>query len=126
MPFRVGDSDLSITASVGAALADGSPAEHVWRNAETALARAKAAGGGQVELFAADGGTGAAGPAETPLEPGETRGVDGAFIWRVDVDEAPAAASTAGQLMRVRVTVADRAGGAERARLSSLRLGEGG
>jgi diguanylate cyclase (GGDEF)-like protein/PAS domain S-box-containing protein len=68
MPFRVGDSDLSITASVGAALADGSPAEHVWRNAETALARAKAAGGGQVELFGADGDTGAAGPAETPAE----------------------------------------------------------
>jgi diguanylate cyclase (GGDEF)-like protein/PAS domain S-box-containing protein len=53
MPFRIGDSDLSITASVGAAIADGSPAAHVWRNAEMALARAKAAGGGQVELFSA-------------------------------------------------------------------------
>ena len=51
MPFRIGDSDLSITVSVGAAIADGSPAAHVWRNAETALARAKAAGGGQVEMF---------------------------------------------------------------------------
>src|SRR6266702_2516892 len=51
LPFRVGDSDLNITASVGAALADGSPAAHVWRNAEMALGRAKAAGGGQVELF---------------------------------------------------------------------------
>ena len=53
LPFRVGDSDLSITASVGAALADGGPAAHVWRNAEMALARAKAAGDGQVELFGA-------------------------------------------------------------------------
>jgi diguanylate cyclase (GGDEF)-like protein len=51
MPFRIGDSDLTITASVGAATADGSPAAHVWRNAEMALVRAKAAGGGQVELF---------------------------------------------------------------------------
>jgi diguanylate cyclase (GGDEF)-like protein len=53
VPFRIGDADLSITASVGAAIADGSPAAHVWRNAETALARAKAAGGGQVEMFGA-------------------------------------------------------------------------
>jgi len=52
-PFRMGDAGLSITASVGAALADGSPAAHVWRNAETALARAKVAGGGRVELFGA-------------------------------------------------------------------------
>jgi diguanylate cyclase (GGDEF)-like protein/PAS domain S-box-containing protein len=63
MPFRIGDCDLSITASVGAALADGSPASQVWRNAETALARAKAAGGGQVELFGADDDAGAGDPA---------------------------------------------------------------
>ena len=52
-PFRIGDSDLSITASVGAALADGSAPAEMWRNAETALARAKAAGGGRVEMFGA-------------------------------------------------------------------------
>lgn len=63
---------------------------------------------------------------ETPLEPGETRGLDGAFIWRVDVDETPAAQSTIGRLLRVQVVVADRAGGSERARLTSLRLSEGG
>ena len=57
MPFRIGDTDLSITASVGAAIADGSPAAHVWRNAEAALARAKAAGGAQVEMFGAGGNT---------------------------------------------------------------------
>jgi diguanylate cyclase (GGDEF)-like protein len=55
MPFRVRDCDLSITASVGAALADGGPAARVWRNAEVALARAKATGGGRVELFGAEG-----------------------------------------------------------------------
>ena len=60
MPFRIGDTDLSITASVGAAIADGSPAAHLWRNAEMALARAKAAGGGQVEMFSAGDDTSAA------------------------------------------------------------------
>jgi diguanylate cyclase (GGDEF)-like protein/PAS domain S-box-containing protein len=74
MPFPVGDADLTITASVGAALADGSPAAHVWRNAELALARAKAAGGAQVELFGAgldagiSGGPGPA-PAEAAASP---------------------------------------------------------
>src|SRR5215472_15367573 len=50
-PFRIGDTDLAITASVGVAFADGSPAAHVWRNAEIALARAKGFGAGQVEMF---------------------------------------------------------------------------
>jgi diguanylate cyclase (GGDEF)-like protein/PAS domain S-box-containing protein len=64
-PFRVGDSDLSITASVGAALADGSAPADMWRNAETALARAKAAGAGRVEMFGAGepAGPGDQGPA---------------------------------------------------------------
>jgi diguanylate cyclase (GGDEF)-like protein len=74
MPFRVGDSELTITASVGAALADGSPAAHAWRNAEIALARAKAAGGAQVEMFGTDDEAGAAGdagqePAEAAASP---------------------------------------------------------
>ena len=60
-PFRIGDCDLSITASVGAALADGSPAADMWRNAETALARARAAGAGRVEMFGADDPAGAGG-----------------------------------------------------------------
>jgi diguanylate cyclase (GGDEF)-like protein/PAS domain S-box-containing protein len=59
-PFRVGDTDLAITASVGFALADGSPPAQVWRNAEMALARAKAAGAAQVEVFPPAG----AGPGE--------------------------------------------------------------
>jgi hypothetical protein len=82
MPFRIGDTDLSITASVGAAIADGSPAAHVWRNAETALARAKTAGGAQVELFGAGGTTATAGAGQAGMfgardatgtgEPGQT------------------------------------------------------
>jgi len=47
-PFRIGDADMSITASVGVALADGSPAARVWRDAEMALARAKAARIGEI------------------------------------------------------------------------------
>ena len=50
-PFRIGEADLAITASVGVAIADGGPAAHVWRNAEMALARAKGSGAGQVEVF---------------------------------------------------------------------------
>jgi diguanylate cyclase (GGDEF)-like protein/PAS domain S-box-containing protein len=49
-PFRIGETDLAITASVGVARADGSPAAHVWRNAEVALARAKLSGAGRVEV----------------------------------------------------------------------------
>ena len=62
-PFRIGDTDLAITASVGVALADRGPAAHVWRNAEIALARAKGFGAGRVEMFepgqAGSGGDGA-------------------------------------------------------------------
>jgi diguanylate cyclase (GGDEF)-like protein/PAS domain S-box-containing protein len=68
MPFRIGDADLSITASVGAALADGGPAARVWRNAEVALARAKAAGGARVELFGAEGGVSTGDPGQAPAE----------------------------------------------------------
>jgi diguanylate cyclase (GGDEF)-like protein/PAS domain S-box-containing protein len=69
MPFRVGDSELTITASVGAAQADGSPAANVWRNAEIALARAKAAGGAQVELFGTGDEAGGAGdPGQEPAQ----------------------------------------------------------
>ena len=74
-PFRIGDTDLAITASVGIALADGSPAAHVWRNAEIALARAKGFGAGRVEMFGpgqaesgddkASGGTGGSGTGDS-------------------------------------------------------------
>ena len=67
-PFRIGDSDLSVTASVGAALADGSAAADMWRNAESALARAKAAGGGHVEMFGADDPAGTDGQGPAPAE----------------------------------------------------------
>jgi diguanylate cyclase (GGDEF)-like protein/PAS domain S-box-containing protein len=72
MPFRVGEEDLSITVSVGAALAGGGPAARVWRDAEVALARAKAAGGGRVELFGAvdepGGGESGQAPAEAAAQ----------------------------------------------------------
>jgi diguanylate cyclase (GGDEF)-like protein/PAS domain S-box-containing protein len=67
VPFRIGDTDLSITASVGAAIADGSAAARVWRNAEMALARAKAAGDGQVEMFSAGDDAATAGAGQTEM-----------------------------------------------------------
>jgi diguanylate cyclase (GGDEF)-like protein/PAS domain S-box-containing protein len=52
-PFRVADRDVALAASVGVALADGSPAGYVWRNADVAVSRAKESGGGRVEVYAA-------------------------------------------------------------------------
>ena len=52
-PFQVAGRDVSITASVGVAFADPDLAEHLLRNADLAMARAKDAGGGRVEVFAA-------------------------------------------------------------------------
>jgi diguanylate cyclase (GGDEF)-like protein/PAS domain S-box-containing protein len=52
-PFDVAGRQLSITASVGVAFADLDQAEHLLRNADLAMSRAKDAGGGRVEVFAA-------------------------------------------------------------------------
>jgi diguanylate cyclase (GGDEF)-like protein len=52
-PFRVADRDLGLTASVGVALADGSPPGVVLRNVDVAMARAKDGGGSRVEVYAA-------------------------------------------------------------------------
>jgi len=52
-PFQVAGRDLSITASVGVAFADPGLATHLLRNADLAMSRAKDAGGGRVEVFAA-------------------------------------------------------------------------
>ncbi len=52
-PFRAADRSVTLSASVGVALADGSPAGYVWRNADAAVSRAKEAGGGRLEVFPA-------------------------------------------------------------------------
>jgi diguanylate cyclase (GGDEF)-like protein len=52
-PFRVAGRDIGLTASVGVALADGSPPGLVLRNADVAMSRSKDSGGGRVEVFAA-------------------------------------------------------------------------
>lgn len=52
-PFRVAERDISLAASVGVALADGSPAGYVWRNADVAVSRGKESGGAKVEVYAA-------------------------------------------------------------------------
>jgi diguanylate cyclase (GGDEF)-like protein/PAS domain S-box-containing protein len=51
-PFRVADRDISLTASLGVAFAGAEPPSVVLRNADVAMARAKASGGGRVEIFA--------------------------------------------------------------------------
>ncbi len=52
-PFAVAGRDISITASVGVAFADPEVADHLLRNADLAMSRAKDSGGGRVEVFAA-------------------------------------------------------------------------
>jgi diguanylate cyclase (GGDEF)-like protein len=52
-PFQVAGRDISLTASVGVAFAGTDPPGFVLRNADVAMARAKASGGGRVEVFAA-------------------------------------------------------------------------
>ncbi len=55
-PFHVSGKDLALTASVGVSVADrgaGAFAEDVMRNADVAMSRAKASGGGRFEIFAA-------------------------------------------------------------------------
>jgi len=52
-PFAVAGRDVAITASLGVALDDPGEAEHLLRNADLALDRARDAGGGRVEVFAA-------------------------------------------------------------------------
>jgi diguanylate cyclase (GGDEF)-like protein len=52
-PFEAAGRQIPITASVGVAFADPEVAGHLLRNADLAMSRAKDAGGGRVELFAA-------------------------------------------------------------------------
>jgi diguanylate cyclase (GGDEF)-like protein/PAS domain S-box-containing protein len=52
-PFGVADRDIPLTASVGVALSAPDGSGHLLRNADVAMSRAKDAGGGRVEVFAA-------------------------------------------------------------------------
>jgi diguanylate cyclase (GGDEF)-like protein/PAS domain S-box-containing protein len=52
-PFHVADRDISLTASIGVALARGGAPGELLRNADVAMSRAKESGGGRVEVFAA-------------------------------------------------------------------------
>ncbi len=52
-PFRVASQQITLTASVGVALADVDPPGLVLRNADVAMSRAKDTGGDRVEVYAA-------------------------------------------------------------------------
>jgi diguanylate cyclase (GGDEF)-like protein/PAS domain S-box-containing protein len=55
-PFRIGDEDLNVTASIGVCVCpqDGLEADTLIRNADTAMYRAKDAGRNRFEIFSAD------------------------------------------------------------------------
>lgn len=61
--------------------------------------------------------------AEIPLTLGESTGVDGDFIWRVQIEPAPQEASAMGALLSVAVSVRRHADAADRVVLHSQRLG---
>ena len=65
---------------------------------------------------------------EIPIEPGESAGFAGNLVWRADISpyDAAGGANSAGELMRVRISVRPRAGGPDLVVLDSLRLGAGG
>src|SRR5215475_14652980 len=50
-PFRAGEEDVSLTASVGVALSGKGPAGGVWRKADMAISRAKGQGEGRIEIY---------------------------------------------------------------------------
>jgi len=52
-PFLAADREVTLTASVGVAMAQDSRWEHLLRNADVAMSRAKESGGSRVEMFAA-------------------------------------------------------------------------
>ena len=62
---------------------------------------------------------------ETPLIPGDAAGLTGDMVWRVRISpyEDGVNDSGAGALWKVTVSVMPRAGGADLARLETLRLG---
>jgi diguanylate cyclase (GGDEF)-like protein/PAS domain S-box-containing protein len=77
--FRAGETDVSLTASVGVALVGGGPAAGVWRKADTAMSRAKEQGGARVEIYPGPDGPGdAPAPPVTGMPPGEAGGAPGA------------------------------------------------
>jgi diguanylate cyclase (GGDEF)-like protein/PAS domain S-box-containing protein len=96
-PFRIGEVDLAITASVGVALADGSPAAHVWRNAEVALARAKGSGMGQVEVFGLAAREASAGEASAGETGAGTAGSGEAGAGKAGAGKAGAAGAGTGE-----------------------------
>jgi diguanylate cyclase (GGDEF)-like protein/PAS domain S-box-containing protein len=80
-PFQAGDTDVSLTVSVGVALTGAGPAGDVWRKVDMAMSRAKEHGGGQVEIYAEPDGPGdaagrgdGAGPGLLPGDPQQPAG----------------------------------------------------
>jgi diguanylate cyclase (GGDEF)-like protein/PAS domain S-box-containing protein len=68
-PFRAGEADVSMSACAGVALSGEGPAGAIWRNADTAMSRAKQRGEGRVEIYA-----GETGPGDDPVPGGPPGG----------------------------------------------------
>ena len=78
LPFRLGDQPISVTASIGIALASTTPdgsAGEILRDADSAMYRAKEAGRNRIEVF--DEGMRLAARARFETEAALRRGIDG-------------------------------------------------
>jgi diguanylate cyclase (GGDEF)-like protein/PAS domain S-box-containing protein len=105
-PFQAGDTEVSLTVSVGVALTGAGPAGDVWRKVDMAMSRAKEHGGGQVEIYVEPDGPGdaagpgdGAGPGVLPGEPrapaGTAGGPAGASGCPAEAGGSPAGAGSA-------------------------------
>ena len=91
--FRAGETDVSLTASVGVALVGGGPAAGVWRKADMAMSRAKEQGGARVEIYTGPDGPGdVPAPPVTGMPPGEAGGRPGAGPGAGPAGTGPASA----------------------------------
>jgi len=75
-PISAGGETLTVTASIGIALADNNSPEEVLRNADVAMRRARHLGGGRIELFDEALGRGASARLETERALREALGDD--------------------------------------------------
>ena len=82
-PFRAGEAEVSMTASVGVSISGEGPAGGVWRNADMAMSRAKEQGEGRVEIYA-----GETGPGDDPLPGGPPGGAGNPAGAGPDVNRA--------------------------------------
>ena len=119
-----GDSGSIFVEAVIAAAIVAMALGGTFRVSADGAARGRAADGRREALLVAESQLAAVG-ADIPLRQGDSAGLAGDLVWRVQVtrEDGDSDANPAGVLWRVAVTVAPREGGPTLASLKTLRLG---